>query len=293
VSRSGYYNYLNSNSYRNEKEAIDKANFKLIKEAYDYRGRDKGAKGIKMRLERKKSINFNLKRIRRLMNKYDLICPIRRGNPYKKMMKAMQTSSVCANKIQRQFNQGIAGKVLLTDITYLFYGNGLRKRAYLSTIKDACTKEIIAHNPSESLELPFVLDTIHMIIGNRAIEIHKDAIIHSDQGSHYTSKAFQELLRQIEVEQSMSRRGNCWDNAPQESFYGHMKDELHLEECETFQELCDELDDYMDYYNNDRYQWDLGKRTPSEYREYLKHGDGYYLIEIKQSTPIGVDCLQL
>ena len=291
VSRSGYYNYLNSKETREKNEKRDYENYKLIKEAFDYRGRSKGARSIKMYLQRKKDIIFNLKRIRRLMRKFGLVCSIRKANPYKKMIRAIQTSSICENKVKRHFNQGVAGKIFLTDITYLFYGKGLNKRAYLSTVKDAGTTEIVAYNPSKTMELPIVLDTIHMLIGNKLIEIDKNALIHSDQGAHYTSKAFQDLLKKVELEQSMSRRGNCWDNAPQESFYGHMKDELHLDQCETFEELCEELDDYFDYYNNDRYQWDLGMRTPKEYREYLKYGDGYFLMEIKQSTPIGVDCL--
>ena len=57
----------------------------------------------------------------------------------------------------------------------------------------------------------------------------------------------------------MSRRENCWDNAPQESFFGHMKDELHLKECDSYENVCKELDDYFDYYNNDRCQWGLNK----------------------------------
>ncbi|KEZ89981.1 hypothetical protein IO98_12685 [Lacrimispora celerecrescens] len=76
----------------------------------------------------------------------------------------------------------------------------------------------------------------------------------------------------------MSRRGNCWDNAPQESFFGHMKDEIHLSRCTTYEELCTEINDYMDYYNNERYQWELAKLSPNQYAEYLR--TGYYPIEV-------------
>lgn len=71
----------------------------------------------------------------------------------------------------------------------------------------------------------------------------------------------------------MSRRGNCWDNAPQESFFGHMKDEMHIDKCNTFDELKQEVDNYMDYYNNDRYQWDLAKLSPNQYYRYLETGE--------------------
>jgi putative transposase len=71
----------------------------------------------------------------------------------------------------------------------------------------------------------------------------------------------------------MSRRGNCWDNAPQESFFGHFKDEINLEKCTSFLELKSAIDDYMDYYNNDRYQWGLAKLSPNQYYNYLKTGE--------------------
>ncbi|MDU7550129.1 IS3 family transposase, partial [Clostridium butyricum] len=67
----------------------------------------------------------------------------------------------------------------------------------------------------------------------------------------------------------MSRRGNCWDNAPQESFFGHMKDEIDFQSCNTLEELIDMIDDYIDYYNNYRYQWNLKKMTPKQYRNHL------------------------
>lgn len=68
----------------------------------------------------------------------------------------------------------------------------------------------------------------------------------------------------------MSRRGNCWDNAPQESFFGHMKDEISLKVCQTFESVCYYIDDYMDYYNNERYQWKLEKLAANQYAEYIK-----------------------
>jgi len=71
----------------------------------------------------------------------------------------------------------------------------------------------------------------------------------------------------------MSRRGNCWENAPQESFFGHMKDEIHLERCYGILDLKLVIDDYMDYYNNDRYQWGLAKLSPNQYVTYLKTGE--------------------
>lgn len=192
------------------------------------------------------------------------------------MAKALKTDAVSDNLVQREFSEHGAGKILLTDITYLFYNHGCK--AYLSVIKDAYTKQVLAYVLSESLEVDFVLDTINMLIKNHKKALQTDAILHSDQGCHYTSISFRQLLKDKELRQSMSRRGNCWDNAPQESFFGQMKDEIHLAGCTTYEELYTEINDYMDYYNNERYQWELAKLSPNQYAEYLK--TGYYPIEV-------------
>ena len=99
-----------------------------------------------------------------------------------------------------------------------------------------------------------------------------ETLIHSDQGAHYTSVKFIELVKDMNLRQSMSRRANCWDNAPQESFYGHMKDEIDISWCETFDEILAAITDWTDCYNNDRYQWDLAKLSPVEYYKYLNTG---------------------
>ncbi len=269
VSRSGYYAWLGKEDKRIQKETADKNDFNFILDAYKFKNRHKGAKGIKMVLLRQYGIIMNLKKIRRLMRKFGLRCPIRKANPYKKIGKALKCHIV-SNAVNREFDTGQPGKVLLTDITYIFYGSG--ECAYLSTVKDGCTKQIPSYVLSESMELPIVTDTIHLLKENDIYEISRDAYMHSDQGVYYTSRMFQELLKSENLMQSMSRKGNCWDNAPQESFYGHMKDELHLEHCHTFEQLQHEIDDYIDYYNNWRYQWELMNMSPNEYYTYLKVG---------------------
>ncbi len=217
-------------------------------------------------------IVMNRKKIRRLMNKYHLICPIRKPNPYKQMAKAKQENMTKPNHLNRQFKAHGPKIVLLTDITYLFFGQG--NKAYLVTIKDAYTNQILSYVPSESLEVDFVLTCMEQLVENHSIPKSQKTLIHSDQGIHYTSMKFQSLLNDKELRQSMSRRGNCWDNAPQESFFGHMKDDLgSLKNVNTFKELCVKMDDYMDYYNNDRYQWNLAKLSPNQYAEFIQTGD--------------------
>jgi transposase InsO family protein len=219
---------------------------------------------------------MNQKKISRLMNKFNLKCPIRKANPYRRIAKALKTSNVADNLLNREFKEHGARAVLLTDITYMFYGNS--QKAYLSTIMDAFTKQILSYVLSDSLEVDFVLETVNILIRDHGISLTKETLIHSDQGCHYTSIKFQELILKKEIRQSMSRRGNCWDNAPQESFFGHMKDEIHIDKCSTFDELQIEVDNYMDYYNNDRYQWNLAKLSPNQYFRYLETGE--YPIKI-------------
>lgn len=182
-------------------------------------------------------------------------------------MKATQEHTVLPNILNREFKQEIPKKVLLTDIIYLPYSDG--KRAYLSTVKDSSTNEILAHNLSSSLKIDIVLDTIDILIRNTGASLHKDIFIHSDQGAHYTSPKFQNKVKLLRIGQSMSRRGNCWDNTPQESFFGHFKDEVGFKKCNNLEDVRKEVDEYMDYYNNYRYQWNLNKMTPTQYRDHL------------------------
>ncbi|MDQ8739524.1 IS3 family transposase, partial [Paenibacillus sp. LHD-38] len=224
VSRSGYYNYLSSADKRQERALVDEQAGAMIKKAFNKRGFKKGSRSIKMTLENEYDTCYNLKRIRRLMQKFDIVCPHRKPNPYRRIAKATQEHRTLPNELQRDFKKGIPGLVLLTDITYLPYGKS--QTAYLSTILDSSTGELLASNLSHSLQLPLATETIELLTKQRRIKLHKDAFIHSDQGCHYTSPTYQKLLKKKGLGQSMSRRGNCWDNAPQESFFGHMKDHV-------------------------------------------------------------------
>lgn len=224
-----------------------------------------------MVLENEMNIVYSLKRIRRIMRKYGIICPHRRPKPYRKILKATKEHRVVPNRLNREFRQETPGKVLLTDITYLYYGQG--NVAYLSTILDASTNEILSYQVSDSLKMPLVTETIEKLFRNKRIPLHPDAFIHSDQGAHYTSPTFQALLKKKGLGQSMSRKGNCWDNAPQESFFGHFKDEARIKECQTLDELKREVKRYMMYHNTARYQWNLKKMTPVGYRNHLLNVD--------------------
>lgn len=267
VSRSGYYRYLKTKSLRIKRDNNDLKVRDIILEASNFKGYKKGSRSIKMTLENSFGITYNRKRIQRIMRKYDIVCPIRKANPYRRMAKATKEHRVVPNLLDRKFKQEIARKVLLTDITYLPYASS--QMAYLSTIKDASTNEILSYNVSNSLELDIAMTTIRNLMSNKDLKLDKNAFIHSDQGAHYTSPKYQELLRKNNLGQSMSRRSNCWDNAPQESFFGHLKDEVDYKSCTSLKEVENCINDYIDYYNNYRCQWNLKKLTPVEYRNQL------------------------
>ena len=282
VSRSGYYRWVNAEEKRKKLEERDRKDFELILIAYQYRGYDKGARGIYMRLlHMNPPIIMNVKKIRRLMKKYNLFCPIRKANPYRRMAKALQTNNVADNILNREFRKHGPRTVLLTDITYIPYNN---TRCYLSTVLDAFTKEILAYVLSGSLEVDFVLETVNILIEKHGISLSAETLMHSDQGCHYTSYSFIQILKDKNLRQSMSRKGNCWDNAPQESFFGHMKDEIDVSECKTFEEVKKIIDDWIDYYNNDRYQWNLAKLSPTEFYKYITTGE--YPIKIGKGKKI-------
>lgn len=267
VSRSGYYNYINSSDNRKLQENNDLESKSIILKAMNNHGYKKGSRSIYMTLKNEFGITFNRKKIQRIMRKYQIICPIRKANPYRRMAKATKEHSVVANLLNRNFKQETPGKVLLTDITYLPYNGS--NIAYLSTVKDGSTNEILSYHLSDRLTLDIATITIDKLVKNHKKLLHTEEFIHSDQGFHYTSPKFQKLLKECELGQSMSRRGNCWDNAPQESFYGHMKDEIDYRNCKTFDELQDLIDHYMNYYNQYRCQWGLKKLTPIKYRNQL------------------------
>ena len=266
VSRSGYYSFLKAKDTRATKEQLDLEARDLILKAFNRRGYKKGSRSIKMTLEQDLGIVMNRKKIQRIMRKYGIVCPHRKPNPYKQLAKATKEHTVVPNKLKRQFKQGVPGKVLLTDISYLPYAGGM---AYLSTIKDGSTNEILAYHVSDRITLDLATETIRKLIRNKRVKLHPEAFIHSDQGVHYTSPKFQKLLKHYKLGQSMSRRGNCWDNAPQESFFGHLKDEVDFSTTKTLQEVRNKIDHYMVYYNNYRYQWNLKKMAPVQYRNHL------------------------
>lgn len=206
--------------------------------------------------------DMNHKKIQRIMRKYGLTAMVRKKNPYKQMMKKSLEHRTFSNKLQRKFHQILPFKVFCTDITYMPF---LSHFAYLSVIKDIASGEVVAWNLSLSLAVSLVTDTVK----NIHLDSYENIMIHSDQGFHYTNPAYIEMIKSLKMIQSMSGKGKCIDNAPIESFFGHMKDELDYKSCQSFKHLRLAIDEYMRYYNHERKQWTRNKMTPVAYRDHL------------------------
>jgi len=260
VSKSGYYRWCKTPTIEKDWDS-----YLLIKDIFE-KGKGKlGWRSIQMKLL-DRGVIMNHKKIQRIKRKYGLITKIRRRNPYKAIMKKTAEHRTFENMLARKFKQEKVSKVFSTDITYLSY-NG--RMAYLSAVKDLATKEIVAWNLSMQINMDLVLETLEKLKKNTSILSLKDALIHSDQGFHYTNPLYICSVKEMGMIQSMSRKGNCIDNAPIESFFGHFKDEVDYRSCKTFEELKTMVDEYMEYYNNQRHQWDIQKMTPVEYRNHL------------------------
>jgi putative transposase len=229
VSRSGFYAWLKATASRRQREENDRSDYKIIEEIFRKSNKKSGWRTIKMHAENNYGVVMNHKKILRIMRTFHLVTTVRRANPYRKLAKATQVHKTLPNLLERNFDQQEPQKVFLTDITYLYYVDG--RKAYLSVIKDGSTREILAHYLSTSLEMDIVIKTLDRLQETLGGNIHPEAIIHSDQGFHYTHPDFQQRLKELSITQSMSRKGNCLDNASMESFFGHMKDEIHIKEC--------------------------------------------------------------
>jgi transposase InsO family protein len=266
VKRKSYYAWLNAEDKRNEREQRDEEDYELLKKIYDLGKKKIGGRQIKMKLENDYGVNMSLNKIFRLTRKYNIQSIIRRHNPYKNIAKATQEHTTCPNILNRQFVRE-PGMVLLTDITYLYLENGTK--VYLSCVKDGTTREILASHLSTSLEMGIVYNTLDNLMAALDGNVHPEALLHSDQGVHYTHPEYSKRVKKLGITQSMSRKGNCLDNAPMESFFGHFKDEVDATTCKTLTELRRKVEDYIDYYNSARYQWGLNKMTPEQFRGHL------------------------
>ena len=271
ISKSVFYSCLTNSDYGHHedlKNKQDEEDIKIIREVIDYKGYPKGTRMIYMMMKKITGKQFSINKIRRLKRKYGITCPIRKANVNRQAAQKLLKKNRKDNLLKRKFRLHRPHEVYLSDITYLDFG--VNKRAYGSAMKDAVTGKVIAFEVSEHNDLQLANNTLDWF---KAEQIKDGALFHTDQGSLYLSDIFQERIEKLGLTQSMSKRGNCWDNASQESFFGHFKDEVNYSGCRDVSELNILLYDYMQYYNNERSQWTRNHMTPIEYDKYLSSMD--------------------
>lgn len=261
IARSAYYKWLEK--YKDG--VIQTFNHELIEYIKSFYYATNGILGYRqmtIKIRRECGFRVNKKRILRLMRilKIKSVCRKKKKNYIK------STPQVTAeNVLNREFTSSRFGEKWLTDVTEFKYGT--HNKAYLSAILDLADKSIVSFvlGSSNSNELVFKnFNDAHLKYSNAK------PIFHSDRGFQYTSKTFKTMLNKAGMTQSMSRVARCIDNGPMEAFWGMLKSEMYyLRKFHTFEELKEAVTEYINYYNNHRYQARLNCMAPLEYRKYL------------------------
>ena len=267
ISRSSYYAILRNNNYGLYEESINNKlieDYKNIKKVLDSDPYPMGKRTVYMKMDLICGFHYSIRKISRLMRLNGSSCKIRCSRQSIKENRELIKRNTKPNILNRRFRLALPNQVKLTDVTYLKYGDN--QVAYKSTIKDSVTGKIDACVVSDSNDLRLVLDTINQL---NKVSYIDGALFHSDQGALYLNDYFQEKIKEKNLIQSMSKRGNSQDNASMESLFGHFKDECDYSNCSCLDEVRSKVEHYVDYYNNRRPQWNRNKMTPVEYEKYL------------------------
>ena len=252
VSRSGYYKYLN----RKDIPDRDLPLANKIEECQNINHKTYGYRRVHIWLERQ-GIYRNPKTILRIMQKYNLLSVVRR----KKFHYCSQYLHRYPNALNREFTADRPNQKWVTDISYIKTNQGF---LYLSVIRDLYDNSIVAYKTAKDQSIKLVLDTIKA--AKRKEKVTGELQLHSDQGFQYTSQAYFNLTQSYGINQSMSRRGNPYDNALAENFFSILKTEcIHRVKLKTYEHARQLIGEYIDYYNNCRIQTKT-KLTPLEKR---------------------------
>ncbi len=239
----------------------DQDRMQLVSEAYERSRKTYGYRRIQIWVEREYGIKINHKAVLRLMRKLNIRSIARKRNPYRQIQNRYGAIHTYANLLKQSFKTDKPNQKWGTDITYIRTQQGF---VYLAIIKDFFDGSILGHAMSRSVSIRMVLQALR----SAASSSHSacGVILQSDQGSQFQSAAYQLLTSQFGIIPSMSRKGNCLDNAPTESFFSHLKEEFirHID-IRDFEEAVYVVDDYIHFYNYDRIQLKT-KLTPYELR---------------------------
>ncbi|ATO48022.1 transposase [Brevibacillus laterosporus DSM 25] len=258
VSRSGFYKWLSREKHPTSKQLVNEKLREMIMECHQEVKGIYGYPRIKVWLFRRYGLKVNHKRVYRIMKELGIQALIRKK---RKFFGRKEKVVISENKLNRNFCASRPNEKWATDITYILF-NG--RRLYLSVIYDMYNNEVVAYKTSKRNDLRLVMDTVKLAIKKRDVS---GVLLHSDQGYQYTSKQYNQFLQQYKIVASMSRKGNCLDNACIEGFFGHLKTEcLYLHSFQTDKEVEEALHGYINFYNQQRFQSRLKNLSPIEYR---------------------------
>lgn len=248
VSRSGYYDYVK----RLDQPAHDAALAEIIRKQQEACDKTYGYRRMWKWLKKVRKIHRNPKTILRIMKKYDLLSEIRRQRKWRQMSTQLHKYD---NLLNREFHADQPNHKWVTDISYIRTRQGV---LYLSIIRDLFDNSIIAYKTGTTQTVNLVLDTIRLAM-QKEKKVAEELRLHSDQGSQYTSQAYFDLTKEYGITPSMSRRGNCYDNAMAENFFSILKTEcIYRHHPATFDEARMLIDNYIYFYNNQRIQLKTG-----------------------------------
>ena len=248
VSRSGYYDFLHRMNRSDKDAPLAKEIYQIQKKCFHTYGYRRICLALKV-----KGIYHNPKTILRVMKKYDLLSEIRRR---RKWINMNQQVHRYANLLNRQFYADRPNRKWVTDISYIHTKQGI---LYLSMIRDLYDNSIIAYKTGTSQTINLVLDTIRLAMRREKKKVAENLQLHSDQGFQYTSQAYFKLTQRYNITPSMSRRGNCYDNAMAENFFSILKTEcIYRHKPKTFEEANEMIDRYIHFYNHERIQLKSG-----------------------------------
>ena len=248
VSRSGYYAFV----HRIDQPEPDAALARVIAQCQARCGRTYGYRRVWLWLEQK-NIHQNPKTVLRVMKKYGLLSEIRRRRRWVQMGQQVHKYE---NLLNRQFQADKPNRKWVTDISYIHTKEGV---LYLSIIRDLYDNSIVAYKTGSQQTVNLVLDTIHMAMKYAKKKVAAELQLHSDQGFQYTSQAYFKLTQEYGITPSMSRRGNCYDNAMAENFFSILKTEcIYRQKLATFAEARELIDRYIYFYNHERIQLKTG-----------------------------------
>ena len=248
VSRSGYYDFVR----RLGKPEVDAELGQLIQDQQKYCRQTYGYRRMWIWLE-SQGVHRNPKTVLRVRKKYGLLSEIRRP---KKWVQMGQQLHKYENLLNRNFQADRPNARWVTDISYIHTGQGV---LYLSMIRDIYDNSIVDYKTATAQTVNLVLDTIRLAMKKERKKVAAELHLHSDQGFQYISQAYFDLTKEYGITPSMSRRGNCYDNAMAENFFSILKTEcIYRKKIATLQQARRLIDDFIYFYNHDRIQLKTG-----------------------------------